>query len=73
VPDCSHIRCRKDLIEIHHKHITDEDLEDLVTEENSKDDDIPKNCTRNLKALAQIMKLLIEKVMACGDEELDEH
>ena len=28
---------------------------------------------RNLKASAQILKLLIEKKITCGDEELDEH
>jgi hypothetical protein len=72
VLDYSHIRCRKDLIEKHPKQITSEDLEELVNEDKSKDDDISKNCTRNLKALAQIMKLLIEKIMACGDE-LDRH
>jgi hypothetical protein len=60
-------------MEINHKQIIDEDFEELVNENNSKDDDIATNCTRNLKALAQIMKLLIEKVMECGDEELDEH
>jgi hypothetical protein len=73
VPDHSHIRCRKDLMEINSKQITDEDFEELVNENNSKDDDIATNCNRNLKALAQIMKLLIEKVMECGDEELDEY
>jgi hypothetical protein len=44
-------------------------FEELVNEDNSNDDDIAANCTRNLKALAQIIKTLIEKVMACGDDE----
>jgi hypothetical protein len=72
VPYYSRISGRKDLIEIHHKHITDEDLEELVNKDKSKDYDIATNCTRNLKALAQIMKFN-RKVMVCGDEELDEH
>ena len=50
MPDYNHIRCRKDLIVIHHKQITDEDLEELVNKDNSEDDDIAKNCARNLKA-----------------------
>lgn len=39
-------------MEINHKQITDEDLEGIVNEDNSKDDDIATNCTRKLKALA---------------------
>ena len=42
-------------------------------EDYSEDDDIATNCARNFKALAKIMKLLIENEMACGDGELDEH
>jgi len=45
VPDYNHIRCRKDLIEIYHKPITDEYLEVLVNEDNSEDDDNATNCS----------------------------
>jgi hypothetical protein len=65
----NHIRCRRDLIEIQHKEITDEDLEMAV----SVDDDVATKCTRNLGVLAKIMKLLVEKLMASGDEEFDGH
>lgn len=39
----------------------------------SVDDDVATKCTRNLGVLAKIMKLLVEKLMASGDEEFDGH
>jgi len=62
-----------DLIDTHHKQINGEDLQELVNKDNSEDDDITTNCSRKLKALAQILKLLIEMEMVCGDDKLDEH
>jgi hypothetical protein len=56
----------RQLIEVNRKEMTDEDLDELVFVDNSGDDDVATKCTLNLKTLAEIIKLLVDKVMACN-------